>query len=166
MDKLKALRYIIYSVLIILIFLLQSSFRLSIFGYKAELLLPFLIAVSMFDGEKAGAVFGLLTGFLADYAADTAVGFHALFYMFACYFAGLLFQSLLRKNILTYMALCALALCAHGMLIFLVFFAAADIPFVSAGAAGNIFIRPLVSAPIPAIYYMFFNLHKKEENIQ
>jgi rod shape-determining protein MreD len=58
-----------------------------------------VVAIAMFEGETAGALYGVLGGLLWDCASGTAFGFNALFLMFIGITVGLLVNYLFRNTL-------------------------------------------------------------------
>ena len=65
---------------------------------KPLLLLPLCLAVSVCEGEFAGALFGMVCGLLWDYTAGRTVGMLALEMMLLCFAVGVLVQLYLQVN--------------------------------------------------------------------
>ena len=64
---------------------------------KPLLLLPLCLAVSVCEGEFAGALFGMVCGLLWDYTAGRTVGMLALEMMLLCFAVGVLVQLYLQS---------------------------------------------------------------------
>lgn len=99
-----SLKVILYGVLMVICYLLQSvpSLGLRFMGNAPELLLVLTVAVAYFESTTFSAFFGLFAGLLNDMVTDNIVGKSALFFMFAAFFISLLLQTLLRDFFLTY----------------------------------------------------------------
>ena len=65
---------------------------------KPLLVLPLCLAVSVFEGEFAGALFGMVCGLLWDYTAGRTVGMLALELMLLCFGVGVLVQLYLQSE--------------------------------------------------------------------
>lgn len=65
------------------------------------LLIPLLICTSMFEGETAGAMFGVLAGLIWDTQGGKVFGFDALFLLIFGLCAGLLVEYLFRNTIVS-----------------------------------------------------------------
>lgn len=108
MKKPKKLKkYIAYGILMILLYIIETMPQGSVNNgiYSPELMLPLVTVFALFEGEKFGAVTGLLAGILYDAQGGGLTGFHAILFMFFGYFTGLLLIFLLRRNIVTAVAL-------------------------------------------------------------
>ena len=79
-----------YAVFGLLILLLQTTFaRLIAIGAIAPMLLiPAAACVGMQEGERVGAVFGLVLGFLCDATVGALMCYYALLLLAVGYFAG------------------------------------------------------------------------------
>ena len=109
------LHYTALGLLLAVLFLLQSSNGLlpRIFSVAAVPVVPAVICIALFEGETAGACFGLAAGILMDAFSARAYGFHAIFLLILGCLCGLLVRHLLAENLLT-----ALMLCAGGALVY------------------------------------------------
>ena len=65
---------------------------------KPLLVLPLCLAVAVFEGEFAGALFGTVGGLLWDYAAGRTVGMLALELLLLCFGVSVLVQLYLQVN--------------------------------------------------------------------
>ena len=65
---------------------------------KPLLILPFCLAVAVFEGEFAGALFGVVGGLLWDYTAGRTVGMLALELLLLCFAVSVLVQLYLQAN--------------------------------------------------------------------
>lgn len=102
----------LYGLLGLVVILFQTTFahRVQIHGVQPSLLLPAVIAVSMFEGYVSGMVFGGLVGFVCDATAGRYVGVTAMLLMAVGFAVGYLCQVLVRRNLLS--ALLLYLLCA------------------------------------------------------
>lgn len=82
----------IYGAVIIFLAILQTSFfsRFNFFGATPDLMLAAVMAVAMFEGEKAGCVAGIGAGFLIDALGSVGLSVLPVFYMLCGAAAGLL----------------------------------------------------------------------------
>ena len=65
---------------------------------KPLLILPLCLAVAVFEGEFAGALFGAVGGLLWDYTAGRTVGMLALELLLLCFAVSVLVQLYLQAN--------------------------------------------------------------------
>lgn len=70
------MRALILSILISILFVLQSSFfsHLQLFGARPDLILGLVVAVAIIAGPREGILAGLLGGFLVDLYRGTFIG--------------------------------------------------------------------------------------------
>ena len=90
-TKLRIQKYLIYTFLMLIMYVFQTTPNfLSFFSAKPLLVLPLAISIAMLEGELAGGLFGLFAGILCDTSAITIFGINSLIYMSACVLIGLL----------------------------------------------------------------------------
>lgn len=115
-------RCIAYGISIVLLIFFQSSpdSFLTIGGISPNIVIPAVIAVAIWEGERTGAVFGLFAGLVWEIIAWRTVGFRALFLMATGCTVGLLFRVYLRPVALSALLVNIVAVFAEGF-IYLVF---------------------------------------------
>ena len=92
-------KWICYALLGLLCAVLQTTPGLFQFGAARPLwLLPLALAVAVFEGEFAGAVFGAVCGLLWDWLAGRTVGMLALELLLLCFGVSVLVQLYLQVN--------------------------------------------------------------------
>ena len=92
-------KWICYALLGLLCAVLQTTPGLFQFGAARPLwLLPLALAVAVFEGEVAGAVFGAVCGLLWDWLAGRTVGMLALELLLLCFGVSVLVQLYLQVN--------------------------------------------------------------------
>lgn len=75
-----SVKYIVYGILLVLLFVLQSTPHfLSIHGVKPLLVIPFAVSIAMFERETVGGFFGAIAGVLCDYGSPFLFGFNSIF---------------------------------------------------------------------------------------
>lgn len=73
----------------------------AIFGVKALLLIPVVVAIAMYERDVAGIFYGLFAGALWDvFAAGN--NFNAIYLVIIGYFSGVLINTLMRSNFATH----------------------------------------------------------------
>ena len=88
--KIMVVKYVTYSLLMLVLYVLQSTPQLfSIAGIKPVLVFPFAVAVAMFDKQLAGGLFGLFAGILCDTSSNVLFGFQSILYLVICTAVGL-----------------------------------------------------------------------------
>ena len=103
MSRQRLLRWSIYFLELLLVFLLQQVPGLlpTIAGVRPVLLFPVAISIAMFEGELGGMTIGIATGFLVDFAGSSTIGFHCIVLAVLCFFIGRLTMHLIHTNFLT-----------------------------------------------------------------
>ena len=92
-------KWICYALLGLLCTVLQTTPGLFQFGAAKPLwLLPLALAVAVFEGEFAGAVFGAVCGLMWDWLAGRTVGMLALELLLLCFALSVLVQVYLQGS--------------------------------------------------------------------
>lgn len=92
-------KWICYALLGLLCAVLQTTPGLLQFGAAKPLwLLPLALAVAVFEGEFAGAVFGAVCGLMWDWLAGRTVGMLALELLLLCFALSVLVQVYLQGS--------------------------------------------------------------------
>ena len=88
-----------YSLMLLVAATLQTMPGLfTIGGAKPIFILPLCLAVALFEGEYAGALFGAVCGLLWDYTAGRTVGMLALELLLLCFALSVLVQVYLQGS--------------------------------------------------------------------
>ncbi len=100
-NKLNYIRRGIFLFLIVLSSAIQHSGVLTpeLFSAKAMLIIPALVAVSMFEKSMAGLLFGAVSGILWDFASAKGDGFFSVLLAITGYFICVLLTYFMRNNI-------------------------------------------------------------------
>lgn len=94
------IKWSIYSLLLLLLYCIQTApSLLTIHHIKPVLLIPLAVCIALFEGEIGSAVFGLIAGFLWDFAAGKVFGFYGMVLMICCLLTALLSMYLMRVNV-------------------------------------------------------------------
>ena len=147
-TKILFVRRTVFVLLILAVHILQNTRGLfpEIFGVKANLLIPLVICIGMFEREIAGAVLGMLAGILWDSVSPMGDGYNALLLMLAGAAAGLLIDYLMRNNLMTALLLSGFA-CLIYSVFYVVFFLLAN------GVHSTVYLHILYY--IPSVEYSF-----------
>ena len=115
-------KWVCYTLLMLLCTVLQTMPGLFQLGAAKPLyLLPLALAVSVFEGEFAGAVFGAVCGLMWDYTAGRTVGMLALELMILCFGVSVVVQLYLKDtpaNFVLLAVVCALLVLSADWLFF------------------------------------------------
>ena len=103
MTRFRVLRYIAYTIEIIVFFIIQQTPGLipSVYGILPTLLIPIACSIAMFEGPVCSLLYGVFSGFLLDYGANCTFGFHALILGLICFIISFLVQDVFHNNFLT-----------------------------------------------------------------
>lgn len=99
-SKLQKLKWIVYTLLLLILYILQTTPLLfQVLGIKPVLLVPFVVCIALFESEAAAATYGILAGMLWDISANKVFGFRAILLMCCCISVALLVMYLMRNNL-------------------------------------------------------------------
>lgn len=110
MKRFRVLRYIAYTIEIIVFFIIQQTPGLipSVYGILPTLLIPIACSIAMFEGPVCSLFYGVFSGFLLDYGTNCTFGFHALILGLICFIISFLVQDVFHNNFLTGLINCQL----------------------------------------------------------
>lgn len=105
-------KHALYSLILLFLYVIQTTPGVfSIFGSKPIWVIPFAVALSMFEGEFVGGIYGAVAGLLCDMSGFSLLGridniggysifgFNGLVVCICCVAAGLLVIYLMRCNL-------------------------------------------------------------------
>ena len=99
-----------YSLLLLLAAVMQTlPGFLTIAGARPLFILPLCMAVSIYEGEFRGALFGAVGGLLWDLTAGRVAGLLAILLLMVCFMTSVLVQLFLRVNHMNFILLCGAA---------------------------------------------------------
>lgn len=86
------LRYLIIFLIIIICFLLQTTFfqTFALAGVSPNLLIIIVVSIAYMGGKNQGIIIGLICGLLYDFIYSDVIGLYSLIYMFIGYINGFL----------------------------------------------------------------------------
>ncbi len=100
-TKFTVLKYIAYTVVAILLMVVQNTPDfLVFFGAKALWVAPMAIAVAVIEKETAGAIFGGFCGILCDVFSSYVFGYYTVLLFVFCMFTGVFCKSFIRPTII------------------------------------------------------------------
>ena len=98
-SRSQILKWVCYAVALFVCAALQTTPGLLQLGQAKPLfILPLCLAVAVYEGEFAGALFGAVSGLLWDYTAGRTVGMLALELLLLCFAVSVLVQLYLQVN--------------------------------------------------------------------
>lgn len=114
----KLLRYLLYTLEIIVLFILQGTPGLfpEIFGARPILVATATAIIAMNESPNAAIGFGLLAGLLMDLGYDSTLGFYALILVIVCFFVSVISSSSLN---VTFASAMVVALCVNAIIVVL-----------------------------------------------
>ncbi len=105
MKRFRVVKYIIFSLEIIIAFVLQNTPYLlpEVYGGKAVLLIPLALSIAMFEPPVPSVIFGAVCGLIADGGYGGTMGYYAILIAILCYITSLLVENYIRQSLLTVM---------------------------------------------------------------
>lgn len=99
--KYKMLRYLAYTLEIIVFYVLEQTPRLifPIFGAKPLFIIPALLMISLFEGEMAGFGFGIFVGVLLDVSFSWSLGFYTVVMPIMGYVVGWISRNIIKNTL-------------------------------------------------------------------
>lgn len=130
MKNLGFFKYFAYSLLAVLLYVLQATPKLmpEILGSKPLLLVPLALSVASVEEKIPSLIFGAVCGGLTDLASGGGIGFFAITLTLACYFEAHVFSSYLVPNIFSASVYSACAVVLLIGVYFLLFKITAGVP--------------------------------------
>ena len=124
MSRYRVIRYLGYSIEILVLFVLQETPGLipEIGGARPVMLIPAAVCIAMFEHETPAMVFGLAGGLLADFGAGGLLGFHGLLLAVFCFVISLMAANLFQTNFFTALLTCAISEACITLLQWVFFF--------------------------------------------
>ncbi len=100
-------KWALYSLLLVGCAVLQTiPGLLQIGAVKPVFILPLCVAIAAYEGEFAGAIFGMLGGLMWDYTAGVIVGIFAILLLVVCFLVSLTVQLYLQCTRFNYFLIC------------------------------------------------------------
>ena len=109
----KFLRYLAYTVEILLLFVLQEAPGVlpEICHARPVLLIPVAVTIALFEPQTESTAFGIFCGLLIDSGMDGSVlGLHAIILAVVCFTVSYLARDLLQTNIITAFVTCSITM--------------------------------------------------------
>ena len=83
-------RIIRYTIIFIIFYLLQTAIRpFTVYGTGPEYILTCTVILAMFEKERFGALYGLISGLFCDFSSSGLFGTRAIFFMTIDYLIGI-----------------------------------------------------------------------------
>ncbi|MCL1936606.1 MAG: rod shape-determining protein MreD [Defluviitaleaceae bacterium] len=94
------MRILILTAIILINFILQTTFRVEIFGISPNTAIIIVVSFAILRQDVEGGIIGFFTGLLHDVFFGNSIGFNALVYMLIGFFAGKPFKDFNKDNYL------------------------------------------------------------------
>lgn len=164
MNRFRVVKYMAYSIEIILALVWQSTPYIlpEVFGGKAVLLLPLALTVAIFEPEVPAMIFAVVSGLLADCSYGGAIGYYAIMFIIMAFVVSNLNRSVLRTSLFTAMLEAVIAVPVIVFLQFLFYYV-----FAGYTDAGYFFFSHYLSrmlctlAFVPVFYGLNYILNKR-----
>lgn len=142
MKRIVFFKYFAYSILIILLYVLQATPSLmpEIFGSKPLLLVPFALSLASVENKIQSLVFGAVCGVLTDIASSGGIGYFAIALTLLCYFEAHIFEAYFVPGVLSALVYSAASVTVLIMIYFLLFKV-----FAGIGNLGVLFVNHYIS---------------------
>lgn len=101
MDTSRLIRYLVYTLELLTLYMLQETPDLfpEIFGARPVLIVPAVLSIAMAEEQSTGVLYGVAGGLLLDFGAPgKTLGFYAMILAAVCYLAGSIAQSYMQLN--------------------------------------------------------------------
>ena len=149
--RLFILKHIIYTILVLVCYILQETPRLLVIGnVRPVLVISVIAAIAMVEGEFAGGLFGLFGGVLCDTAAFHIFGVAPIFFLILGCACGLLVIYLIQPNAKTAFLLCGGFALIYGVIAHYLIYGI----WGYAGANRLLIVKTLPSAVYTALFGM------------
>ena len=167
--KNRAIKYCAYSLLLLLLYILQTSrgTSVSVFGIRPDVIPFFVAAAALFDGPYAGGLFGFFAGLLCAVSSPAIDGLSALYLGVAGTVCGVVSQRYMRKVLPSALLLGTLIVLVQGVLSYVFYYAllySAPLGYSAAALLGQC---ALSLAPGAAVYWavraMYLRFAEKDE---
>lgn len=112
-------KHITYSLVLLVLFILQTCGNNMTFDgiFEPELILAFIIGISMWEGETVGFAYGLAGGILCDILGSRP-GYFAFIYMILGYGVALIIKFLVINSIRSYLIICIVSFAVCSIITF------------------------------------------------
>ena len=116
------IKYAAYILLLTVLFLFQTSpFRtIRLLNVTPELILPTVLLVAMYDGERVGAICAIFAGLIYD-ANSAIVGFNTVFFIIAAYMTGILISTQIKRNVISAIIICSISVFLLNLITYIAF---------------------------------------------
>lgn len=149
-------KYCVYAAMGLFLVLLQLTFftRLRPFDSTPDILIIAVAMIAMYENERAGAIFGVAIGFVAEALGGTGLSLLPLVYMLVGWFGGIVASEYYKRSVLLFLIFDVSA-CAVRMFVTLIYvvctWGTADISVIFPNVLIPEVLSTFVIAPVPAL---------------
>lgn len=165
----EVVKYCVYALMGLFLILLQITFfsRVRPFGSTPDILIVATAMTAMYENERAGAIFGLAVGFVAEALGTTGVSLLPLIYMCIGYACGIIASEYYKRSVLLFLIFDAgvLAVRMFTTLIYIVLtWDIVDISIIFPEVLIPELLSTFVISPVPALLlYPIWRIFRGEE---
>lgn len=119
----KMIRWILYAIELLLLYILQTTAVVpAVYGVRPLLLIGAAMSIALFEGDMPGLAVGVAAGLLMDMGGAEILGVHALMLGVAGYVLGSMTMELFKANLPVLLLAMAVIVPMVGVLEWLIFF--------------------------------------------
>ncbi len=164
-------KYVLYALMSLFLILMRTTFfaRFRPFGSSPDILIVAVAVIAFFEGKRAGAIYGVAIGFIADALGGVGVILLPLAYMLVGYICGVVATEYYRRSVLLFLIFDLAASIVRmfvSLLYMLLVWHTVDLSVVIPGVLLPEFYATLAISPVPALLllpiYLLFRKKKKE----
>lgn len=109
------IKWVVYYLILLIMYSWQTTPNLfEFFGIKPVLILPLIVAISMYEKVMESAAIGMFAGFLWDISSDKLFGFNAIILFLIATTVSLICIYYLQTKLFNFVIFCILALAIQG----------------------------------------------------
>lgn len=152
----EVVKYCVYAVMGLFLVLLQLTFftRFRPFDSTPDILIIAVAMISMYENERAGAIFGVAIGFVAEALGGTGLSLLPLVYMLIGWFGGIAASEYYKRSVLLFFIF-DVGACTVRMFVTLIYvvciWETADISVIFPNVLVPEMLSTFVTAPVPAL---------------
>lgn len=127
-DKFRVKRFILYTLLISFLFVIESNYKypITIYGYKVSLITTVYISIAILDYITEAVFFGIFTGILLDLNYFIVEGINPAFFIVSAVLIYFVSEFFFTKSIATNMLFVGVTLFAHKLIIYVFYYFLVD----------------------------------------
>ncbi len=152
----EVVKYCVYAVMGLFLVLLQLTFftRFRPFDSTPDILIIAVAMIAMYENERAGAIFGVAIGFVAEALGGTGLSLLPLVYMLIGWFGGIAASEYYKRSVLLFLIF-DVGACTVRMFVTLIYvvciWETADMSVIFPNVLVPEMLSTFVMAPVPAL---------------